>query len=58
MDKECHYYPTCSPCKAHLLCPSCLSAGTGTAVQGKLFIGGVEANIISKEDLVEYCSQW
>jgi hypothetical protein len=26
--------------------------------QGKLFIGGVEATLITKEELVEYCSQW
>jgi hypothetical protein len=27
-------------------------------LQGKLFIGGVETDIISKDQLVEYCSQW
>jgi hypothetical protein len=27
-------------------------------LQGKLFIGGVEADTISKDQLVEYCSQW
>eukprot|EP00775_Hariotina_reticulata_P011357 gene11357-11506_t len=26
--------------------------------EGKLFIGGVEANLISKDDLVLYCSKW
>lgn len=27
-------------------------------LQGKLFIGGVEAGLISKDELIEYCSQW
>lgn len=28
------------------------------SLQGKLFIGGVEAQLISKDDLVQYCSRW
>lgn len=53
--------------------PEAMSPGIGTmsvansiqrcllcavAVQGKLFIGGVEAPLITKDDLVQYCSQW
>lgn len=31
---------------------------TAVAAQGKLFIGGVDASLISREELVQYCSQW
>jgi hypothetical protein len=27
-------------------------------LQGKLFIGGVDAHIITKDELVQYCSRW
>lgn len=27
-------------------------------LQGKLFIGGVDAHIITKDDLVQYCARW